>query len=252
MTHPLTNERLLAATADRIRTTRPDLVTDLDLTSVHDLQEARTRIAADADDQDAVVVVAVVRSPDLPEWTAQTCAFALSLRPDQAAAWRRGFTRTLHLAGQPLHLTGRFRFAHIAPEGSVGWTEPLPKAEALKLRRLLRTFTGGQELRSGAPVTVQVPYGAEDSGAPDTRHRPGHRELYYATAKVTVAQGLVHLNHLLAEAVMDGLIRAGDRITLRPVPRLAGLDRDLAAVRAETDTHRPDILQAYAALTEEL
>ncbi|MEW2625229.1 DUF6182 family protein [Streptomyces sp. NPDC048106] len=251
MTHILTNERLLAVTAERIRATRPDLVTDLDLTSVQELEEARTRIAAHTDDEGSVVV-AVVRSPSLPVWTAQTCAFALALPADQAGAWRRGFTRTLHLAGQPLHLTDRFRFAHVAPEGSVGWTEPLPKADAHKLRRLLKTFVGGRELRSRPPVTVRVPHRAEHAEGRDTTRRPSHRELYYATAKVTVAQGLVHLNHLLVEAVMDGLIRAGDRITLRPVPRLAGLDRDFAAVRAETDTHRPHALQAYAALTKEL
>lgn len=79
-----------------------------------------------------------------------------------------------------------------------------------------------------------------------------HRDLYYATARVSVAEGLVHLNHLLAEAVLDGLVGPGDRLTLRPVPRLTGLERTFTAVRAETDVHRPHTLQAYAALTEEL
>ncbi|TLS44718.1 hypothetical protein FE633_19050 [Streptomyces montanus] len=242
---------MLAVTADRIRVTRPDLVADLDLNSMADLERARTRITDDAARQDAVVV-AVVREPDLPRWAAQTCAFALALEPARARAWRRAFTRTLHLAGQPLRLAERFRFARVAPDGSVGWTDPLPEADTLPLRRLLKAFAGTQELSPRAPATVQVPHPFEASAPRCAPRTPVHRDLYYATARVTVAEGLIHLNHLLAEAVMDGLIGPGDRLTLRPVPRLAGYERTFAAARVEADVHRPRTLQIYAALTEEL
>ncbi|MFJ9820778.1 DUF6182 family protein [Streptomyces sp. NPDC101151] len=241
---PAVAQRLLAATAERIRAARPDLVTGLDLTTMAGLERARTRIAADDAREDAVVV-AVVRSPDLPLWAAETCAYALSLGPGQARAWRRAFTRTLHLAGQPLRLAGRFDFAHLAQDGSVGWTAPLPASTTATLRRLLKTFSAPKELSPHAPVTVRVPHPA---GHPPARRAPVHRELYYATARVTVAEGLVHLNHLLAEAVLDGLIGSGDLLTLRPVPRLADVERPFAAVRTETDVHRPDTLQIYAAL----
>ncbi|MDI5968811.1 DUF6182 family protein [Streptomyces sp. SL13] len=244
-------DRLIAAAAGRIRAARPDLVADLDLSSMAALEAARARIRDD-DEGDEAVVVAVIRAPDLPRWIVETCVFALSLPADRADAWRRGFTRTLHLAGQPRHLGERFRFAHVAGDGSAGWTAPAPASAVLGLRRLLKTFAGERELRPHAPVTVRVPYPAQDRAGGGPARPPVHRDLYYATARVSVAEGLVHLNHLLAEAVLDGLVGPGDRLTLRPVPRLTGLERTFTAVRAETDVHRPHTLQAYAALTEEL
>lgn len=64
-------------------------------------------------------------------------------------------------------------------------------------------------------------------------------------------EALVHLNHLVVEAALDGLITPGDRLTLRSVPSLTGATAPFAALRVDVDRTRPDRLRAFAALTEE-
>jgi hypothetical protein len=79
---------------------------------------------------------------------------------------------------------------------------------------------------------------------------PVCRELHLAVAGVSLSDTLVHLHHLLAEAIFDGLIVPGDRLTLRQLPRLADT-RPFAALRADVDRAYPNRLRAYAGLTEE-
>ncbi|MGW5695322.1 DUF6182 family protein, partial [Streptomyces asiaticus] len=69
---------------------------------------------------------------------------------------------------------------------------------------------------------------------------------------VTVSDVLVQVNHLLAEAVLDGLIRPGDRLSLRSVPRLSGSAARFAALRVDTDTQYRHELRAYVGLTDEV
>ncbi|MEU6094325.1 DUF6182 family protein [Streptomyces sp. NPDC047079] len=250
----LSPELLLTVAADRLRTTRPELAAHLDLSTLDALREAKAAIAGDeaAGTADGAVVVAVIGRLSLPLWVRETCRFALTVPADRAAAWRRSFTRTLYLAGRPDNLRERFTFDHIADDASMAWVGPVADEATTTLRRLLKTFSGTRELSAWAPVTVDVP-GPDASGPPGLTVRgPLHRDLYIATAGVTVSQLLVQVNHLLAEAVLDGLIRPGDRLTLRSVPRLSGLARPLAALRVDTEAHRPHRLRAYAALTEEI
>ena len=99
--------------------------------------------------------------------------------------------------------------------------------------------------------SAHVPGSVPSLPAP-ARRSPVHRELYAATAGVTLAAALVHLHHLLVEAVADDLLAPGDRLTLRSAPRLSTVTRPVAALRADTDALHPDQLQAYALLTEEI
>ncbi|MGG7570609.1 DUF6182 family protein [Streptomyces sirii] len=243
----LSSELLLDLAAQRLRTARPELSGRLDLSSPRALRAAKGRIAAldGPDGTDGALVVCVVSRFDLHNWVRETCRFALGLPADEIAAWRRSFTRTVYLSGRPDNLRQRFPFGHIGDDGAVAWTRPAPDAATATLRRLLKTFNGPQPLTSWQPPTVEIPAIAPAGRAPI------HRAVYVATAKATVATVLVQLNHLLTEAVMDGLIAGGDRLTVRAVPRLTGVGEPFAALRIDTDTHRPDELQAYAGLTEE-
>ncbi|MGJ7416627.1 DUF6182 family protein [Streptomyces cinereoruber] len=239
-------ERLLAVAAGRLRDARPDLAARFDLTALHGLLDARAALAAEEDDPaGGVLAVVVVDRFRLPEWVAETCRFALSVPRERAEPWRRAFTRTVFLAGRPGNLTERFAFDHVAEDGSTAWCGPAPGAATTALRRILKTFSGTRELSAWTPVTVEVP-------APDGTVRPPvHRDLYVATARVTVSELLVQVNHLVVEAVLDGLIAPGDRLTLRPVPRLTGTTVPFATLRVDADPHAPSGLRAYAGLTEE-
>ncbi|MFE0251248.1 DUF6182 family protein [Streptomyces sp. NPDC059010] len=249
--HPLSAAELLRSAVERVRTARPELADRFDLSSAQDLSALRAGVhgASTADTTDSVdsevLAVVVVGHLDLARWVRETCAFALALPPEARDAWRRSFTRTVYLAGSPANLRERFDFDHVAGDGSVAWRGPAPGAATATLRRLLKTFEAGHELTARPAATVTVPG--------TVRSRPAvSRDLYVATAKVTLAQALVHINHLLAEAVLDGLIGPGDRLTLRFVPRLNGLVAEFATLRVDTDVHRPDQLQAYAGLTTEV
>ena len=249
--HALSPAALLRSALDRVRTARPELADRLDLSSAQALRALRAGFhSADAVDTEVLAVVVVGRL-DLPRWVRETCAFALTLAPEARDAWRGSFTRTVFLAGSPANLRERFTFDHLAGDGSVAWCGPAPGAATATLRRLLKTFEAGHELTATPAATVTVPRTVTASGAGWSRPAV-HRDLYIATAGVTVAHALVHINHLLAEAVLDGLIHPCDRLTLRFVPRLTGLAGQFAMLRVDTDVHRPDELQAYAGLTTEI
>ncbi|MGW4078684.1 DUF6182 family protein [Streptomyces sp. NEAU-174] len=250
----LSPDLLLTIAADRLRTTRPELVAHMDLSTPDALRDAKAAIAGSegAGTADSAVVVAVIRSLSLPRWVHETCRFVLSVPAGPARSWRRSFTRTLYLAGQPDNLKERFTFDHIAADGSAAWAGPTADETTSALRRLLKTFSGVRELSAWAPVTVVVPAPAARRAPRHPGRRPVHRDLYIATAAVTVSDVLVQVNHLLAEAVLDGLIRPGDRLSLRSVPRLSGSAARFAALRVDTDTQYRHELRAYVGLTDEV
>ncbi|MFG2592609.1 DUF6182 family protein [Streptomyces sp. NPDC048438] len=237
---------LLTVAGERLRAARPDLSARLNPVTPHSLLAAKERIQDDAalGRTGGVSAVAVVRDLRLASWAAETCAFVLSLPPEQADAWRRSLTRTVYLAGRPDNLSPRFTFTHIAADGSAAWAGPLPDEATTGLRRLLKTFSGRRPLTAWRPVTIDVPGTARDPG-----REPVHRDLYLATEHLTVSDALVHLGHLLAEAVIDGTVGPGDRLTLRSVPRLTELPTPYAALRVDTDGRNPYELRAYAGLT---
>lgn len=238
----ITQQTLRARTAARIRAARPDLAARHELTTVENLLAAQEEAVADTSDDTLVAVV--LHRLHLPDWIRDTCAFALSLSPEQAAAWRRSFTRTVFLAGHPARLRDRFPFRHVSGDLSAAWTAPGPAGETATLRRLLKTLHAPAPLRHQPDVTVRVPGPGNGDSGPQR-----HRDLYLAIADHTVPDVLVHLNHLLAEAVMDGLLTGGDHVTLRLMPRIGGLPALPTAVRAVPDHPRQGRLRAAAALS---
>ncbi|MFJ9418673.1 DUF6182 family protein [Streptomyces sp. NPDC101227] len=246
---PLSADRLLSLAAERLHTARPELAGRHDLSTPAALRAVKAEIAGATDPARTTeaVVVAVVGELDLIGWVRETCAFTCSLTAEHREAWRRSFTRTVYLAGSPENLRGRFPFDHIAPDGSAAWLGPAPAAASHGLRRLLKSFDGRRALGDLATGTVELRVG------PGPRSRPPrHRVLQIVTAGLTLTDALVHLNHLLAEAVMDGLIAPGDRITVRGVPRLDESSGPFAALRIDTAHDSPDRLQAFAGLTQEI
>jgi hypothetical protein len=232
-------ELLLDEAVRRIRAARPDLARGLDLSTASGLAAAQQEIGAE------VMAVSVVRHLDLVPWIRGTCAYAAGLPPEQVPAWRRSFTRTIFLAGNPENLLDRFSFAHVSEDGAAAWTAPASERELVPLRRLLKLFDGPDELPLQPPLTVEVPGGSD--------RPPVRRGLYVAVAGVPVAEVMVHLGHLLAEAVLDGHLAPGDALTVRLVPRLSGVTSPFAALRIGAEKGGgPDRLRAFAGLTKEI
>ncbi|WP_369381163.1 DUF6182 family protein [Streptomyces sp. cg36] len=245
---PLTQRRLHAEAVRRLREARPELVRPAGEPDLAALLAVREAVAAEPG-ADAAQAVAVVHHLDPVAWVREAAVLALGLPPGTAAAWRRSFTRTVYLAGNPRNLLGRYSFDHLAEDGSVGWCAPAPAGSTAGLRRLLKLFTSTAPFPVRPPGTVTVPSVPARHDGP-TR-APVHRDVYVAVSGVPLPLGLVHLNHLVVEAVLDGLVAPGDRLTLRSVPSLAGADIPFAALRVDVDRAHPHQLRAYAALTEE-
>lgn len=242
----LTQELLRAEAARRIRSLHPDLAARLDVTTTAGLLAAQDEIAGAAEDTQ-MLGVTVVRRFELASWIRETCRFASTVDPQRAALWRRSFTRTVFLAGNPENLRDRFAFDHVAQDWAAAWVGPAPAGASTDLRRLLKIFEGTHAVPAQPPTTVEIPV---DRAA--RRRPPVRRDLYLATAALTISGCLVHLNHLLVEAVLDGLIVPGDVLTLHQRPGLAGVPVPFAALRVAAEPAHPDRLRAYAGLTEEI
>ncbi|BAJ25913.1 MULTISPECIES: DUF6182 family protein [Kitasatospora] len=244
-------DRLRHAAAGRVRRARPDLAARYDLDTTEGLLEAQQAVATRAGDgagEEGTLAAVVVRHVDLAAWVRSTCEFALALDPALARPWRRSFTRTVFLAGNPDNLRERFPFAHTG--AGAAWTPPGPDKDTAALRRLLKTFDGpaGPPARPATDILIPAGPGPHGPGGRAARHR----DLYLATAGCTLSEALVHLNHILVEAVLDGLIAPGERLTLRQIPRLTGIEAPFAALRVVAEPHRRGRLKAAAALTEEI
>ncbi|MEC3974976.1 DUF6182 family protein [Amycolatopsis sp. H20-H5] len=238
----LTQELLRAELARRVGAVRPDLAGKLDLSTIDGLFAAQTEIAG-ADPDSVTGVVSVLRAFDPAAWISETITFAATLTPAEADVWRTALTRTYFLAGNPANLVDRFRFAHVADDGNVAWTAPVDGRVSLPLRRLLKLLEAPAPLPHWRQLDLAVP------GGPKTGRTRG---LYIATAGATVARSLVHLNHLLVEAVFDGLVAGGDQLQVRQVPRLLGVPSTFVALRVAADPGNPHLLRAFAGLTKEV
>ncbi|MCN9242904.1 DUF6182 family protein [Streptomyces sp. RY43-2] len=239
-------ELLRAEVARRIATARPELAARFDLLTADGLLAAQREITRAAQDA-KVQAVCVLRDFDLPTWVRATCAFAARVDASAAVGWRRDFTRTVFLAGNPDNLRDRFVFGHVADDGSAAWQGPAPAEESTTLRRLLKLFDGSAELPTRLSTVVRVLADRDPRG-----RAPVRRELHVATAGVTIADCLVHLNHLLVEAVLDEVVGPGDELVVRQAPWLPASAGLFAARRIDGTPDHPDRLRAYAALTGEI
>jgi hypothetical protein len=232
----LTQKALRDRVAERIRLSRPDCH-GRDLSS----NEALLSVQQEADADGGTAAVSVIARFDLASWIRGTCAFAMRLPAEHVPAWRRSFTRTIFLAGNPANLADRFAFVHVDEDRSVAWTAPAPSSASYTLRRLLKLFEGAAALPVRSEFVVRLP------GA---RTGSGRRVLYVTTAGMSISDSVVHLNHLLVEAVLDGQLGPGDELLVRQVPRLAGIGERFDALRIGPDPTNVERLRAFGGLTE--
>jgi len=170
---------------------------------------ALSRVAAvraglgDGPVQRGLGVVVVVADLDVAAFVQGAAQFAVGIPAELQDGWYRTFTRTVFLAGRPAAVALRHAHRLVTPDGNLAWYGPAMRGPMLPLSRLLRSFQGPRPVEVPAgPLTVTVPGPAS-----------GH------TAQVTVAIGgvstnayLVHVHHLIAEAVLRGLIGPGDTL----------------------------------------
>lgn len=244
----LTQQQLREHAAQRLRRARPDLADRHATDDPAALLGRRSTLVTESAGTggDGVSTVVVLRDLFIPAFVQHAWSFAAELDPWVAADWRAAFSRTVFLAGNPLSLRERFAFEYLAADGTAAWFGPCDADRCLPLRRLLKplaTTKPAAALLPARPVTVALPGAPADTGS--------HAELYVATAGLTAAQMLIHLNHLIAEAALDGLLVPGDSVTLRQVPRLVGFRARPVALRVDLDPIDPARLQAFAALTRE-
>jgi hypothetical protein len=195
-------------------------------------------LAAQEREAPDMAAIAVLRRFDPAVFARSSVEFALGVGETARACWLRAFTRTLFLAGTPVNLSARFPFDHVAPDGSVAWLGPASRGSSTGLRRLLKRFDG--DVAAVAPATVEFTVPGPRGGTTLYCH--------VATAGVSLSDYLVHVNHVLAEAVLIGAIRPGHRVVLKHAPRLA-VAGPYSVLRVHRDGADSTRLRAYAGLS---
>lgn len=183
---PLGQERLAALLAERV-----DWVTG----APADPSEADTTV---------LVLLRELGPADLFQGARE---FAAGLAADEAAAWRRSWTRTRFLFGNPANLPpGQARL--VAPGATAAWLGPFPDRHRPGLSRLLKPVSGALPQ---LPPDLHLPTGATGTAG-------NERVLQVAIDGMTLVDYLVHLHHTVAEAVLLGRLRPDEpvRLTHRP------------------------------------
>ncbi len=192
---------------------------------------------ADFQSNEGTAAIAVLRE-FLPSSFAESCLqFSRSLHESAGQIWLRNFTRTIFLSGNPGALAGRFGFDWLAVDGSIGWIAPRPPDATLPLRRLLCLFKVSDTLPDISDYDVAAP-GSEPADA---------RTVYIATAGVSPADYLVHLNHILAEGVLSRELPRDCAVSVRHVPKLTGHEATFGTLRVHF-AKGGDRLRAYAGI----
>ncbi|MBI0378111.1 hypothetical protein JBE27_17965 [Streptomyces albiflaviniger] len=176
-------------------------------------------------------VTVVLRRFEPRIYAESVLGYALSLPDPLREAWLRAYTRTVFLTGNPANLATRFDFHHTSRDGSMAWTAPDDSGERSPLRRLLRLFpTAGLP---ALPARLEVSATASPERDP---HAPVRRaRLYAVTTRVSLAAYLVHVHHVIAEAVITKLIDEHTRLTIHHVPQLDPSDGPFDMLRVVPD-----------------
>lgn len=165
----------------------------------------RAQAEPDTSTADTTVLV-LLRSFHLADLAHGAREFAAVLDPAAAAAWRRSWTRTRFLFGNPANLTARNRAKVVAPDATTAWLGPFPGGRLPGLSRLLKPVRG---------VLPELPRDVDLSGSGP------RRVLQIAVGGLTLVDYLVHLHHTLAEAVLLGRLRLDEPVRLSHRPSLA-------------------------------
>jgi hypothetical protein len=158
-----------------------------------------------------VTAVVVLRAVEPAALVAGARAFAAALSPAEAAQWRRSWTRTRFVFGNPANLAGPVSLRVTTPSGAAAWTGPFPVGHVPGPLRLLK------------PVTGTLPASRLDTAVPGRRPV---RRLAVAVADRGLVDYLVHLHHTVAEAVLMGRLDPDDAVDLRHHTALDERDLD--------------------------
>lgn len=164
------------------------------------------------DEAREVTTLVLLRSLDIPGLVRGAQAFAASLEPAEAAAWRGSWTKTRFLFGNPANLTERTPPRVISGRGTAAWLGPFPAGRLPGLSRLLKPVTG---------VLPKLPGELEIGGAAGLPVRDGFRELRIGLRDLTLAEYLVHLHHTVAESVLLARLRPAEPLRLMHRPDVA-------------------------------
>ncbi|MFI9586179.1 DUF6182 family protein [Streptomyces sp. NPDC052236] len=197
---------------------------------------------------DRTSVTVVLRRFELTTYLESVLRYTLSLPDTLGEPWLRAYSRTIFLSGNPDNLRTRFPFHHISADGAMAWTKPADTGEAPPLRRLLRLFptAGLPALPAGAEIPAPAaPARPAEEAAPVRTAR-----LDVVTTRVSLADYLVHVHHMLAEAVLSHLIDQSTSVTVRHVPQLDPAEGPYHMLRVLPDRDAADgRLRAYAGVT---
>jgi hypothetical protein len=171
-----------------------------------------------------VRAIAVVRSFDAAEFIRASVQFARGLPVDLGREWVASFTRTVFLAGDPGNLRDRFPGGRLAPDGSSLWFSPSGIDDQQGLSRLLRPFRG--PLGVPAADGVRVVLDQESSST---------ARLCVATDGLGVEDYLIHVNHVLAEACLQGLLDGVSAIELTHVRAIEVIEEPYSYLRVLPD-----------------
>ncbi|MFC4146075.1 DUF6182 family protein [Micromonospora mangrovi] len=196
------------------------------------LAERLTWVGNDsAGDADATVLV-VLRALDLVDLVHGTRAFVADLDPADAARWRRSYTRTRFLFGNPSSL-GDQHAPRRSRRATAAWLGPY-RDSTPGVARLLKPVTGRMP---PLPRTVRVP-------------GIGRARRLEIAMGASVVDYLVHLHHTLAEAALMGRLAPEEPLLLRHRADLADrADSPAAYARVLPDPDAPDGLRLHTWLS---
>nr|WP_245408555.1 DUF6182 family protein [Variibacter gotjawalensis] len=187
---------------------------------------------------DASVAIVVMRCFKAEAFASSSLAFASLLGETARRRWLAAFTPTIFLVGNPANLAARFAFDFVHSDNTIAWLAPGTKS-AMPLRRLLRLFEANIIPDAGSEFAVRVP---------GERAAPARHRVYVATAGISGAEYLVHLNHTLAEGVITGSLLPGDEVVVRSVDQLDAVKEDFDVIRVHFDKNDVGRLRAYAGI----
>jgi|GEM_PF-3135736 len=202
--------------------------------------ESRLRLGAAAGSGEGATTLSafvVVRRVEPGPYIEGAIEFAGGLEASEAAAWLGAFTRTVFLAGDPLRIAARHPARQLAADGSAGWYGPAEGDSFRALRLLLKAF----EAPTLPALPERVPLGG--------RGVAGKRVLYVATGAIGMADYLIHLNHLVCEATIAGLLAPGAALELRHVETIEDAAGPFACTRVADEGE--GTLRRFAALSGE-
>jgi hypothetical protein len=186
--------------------------------------------------------VGVLHTFDPATFISEALNFALSLPDGWRDEWFRSFTRTIFLLGNVANLQHRFPFQHLAHDRSSAWLGPASTKQAMGLRRLL-VLVPPYPLPK-LPDEVLVGVGSE--GEFQLRSTPARtRRLYLSTDDLNLNDYLINANHLLAEGVLTGLLKAGDQLVVRHIPSLELCEEEFEWLRVHYEKSSRKKLRAY-------